>query len=181
MKIGRNQTTVVNDPPLLGLWPRIGLSVLFASCGIWLLAYCLALLHTGQTPVPISLAWAWKLQVTLVFYRAAPILWLALAAAPIYGTTGVVTIGCLSSALYLATPFVLFLKERVGVSLALATSATSTLALAVESVLVAMNSRSRWHTLQWVAALLGYAGLTYVLGKVWVKARKPPARAVTAG
>jgi hypothetical protein len=157
----------VDDPPILNHWARRALSVLFAGCGIWILAYCLALLHTGHTPLPTSLAWAWELQVTLVFYRVAPMLWLALAAGPIYGTTGVVTVGSLSSVLYLATSLGLLLRERVGVSLALLVSATSTIALAVENFLVAMNSKSRWHTLQWIAALLGYVYVTYVLGKAW--------------
>jgi hypothetical protein len=144
----KTPATIILAPSLLGFWARSALSVLFASCGIWLVAYCVALSHTGHTPFPIGLAWAWQLQVTSVFYRVAPMLWLALAAGPIYGTTGVVTIGCLSSVLYLATSLALLLWERVGVSLALLVSATSTLALGVENFLVAMNSKSRWHMLQ---------------------------------
>jgi hypothetical protein len=167
-EVDRNSPQEAGFAPALNPPLRFVLIALFGSCGIWLPCYSIALLNTSRGPIPAASAWAWSDPVMFVFYRIAPGVWLGLSAGAVYGDVGQVIADCVFAAFYLATAAMLLFKERVGVGLAFAISLISAAILALENLRFVMDRTARSYLLSFaafMAALVGYSILTYILGK----------------
>jgi hypothetical protein len=144
---------------------RTALAVLFASCGIWILAFGLGWL---REPIPVTSKWAWSAPATFVFFRLAAAVWIGFGVTSIYGTGGQVVVDCIFATVYLATSAALLLKERLGIWLALGISLISAAALVLTDLPFIVDPKSRVSTLQFgvtTAVAVSYSVLAYILGK----------------
>jgi hypothetical protein len=144
---------------------RAALAVLFASCGIWILAFGLGWL---REPIPVTSKWAWSATATFVFFRLAAAVWIGFGVTSIYGTGGQVVVDCIFATVYLATSAALLLKERLGIWLASGISLISAAALVLTDLPFIVDPKSRASSLQFIvttAAAVSYSVLAYILGK----------------
>jgi hypothetical protein len=154
---------------------RIGLVLLFASCGIWLLPHSLGMLYVGQPSNPLPIAWTWSPPVEFVFYRIAAGVWLGIEASRSFGIPGLIFADSIASIYYLSAAIAVFVKKPLGTILGFAVSAGSAIIFLLEDLRMLTGvSLSGWKSIL-VGGIIPpafYLILTCILGWSLLKARR---------